>query len=394
MKYKYLEYLRASAAIAVFIGHIIGKLPRFQEKQFSFLHFACWGAEAVIVFFLLSGVVINHVAKKYKQNTQVFLKNRAIRILPIYYTCVFLALGIDFLVKCHPILLKDFLGTIFFVATLQEIITHPMETISTVWSLSFEVFFYIVFSFTIGKNQKKALLLWTIVAIISVFLFYTSISETILLHLILMLSFSSLWLFGYFIYEYKDQFKTNFSTSIFAFSIIPLINRLQISPYYYDIIIYLLTAFVCVPIFIFALNCGQNPLENQKYQFRLTHLVYIPIYLVASFISLKYSKSLLINRIMYLSVPLISLILLNKKIEKFIKLILKGCEKFMLFFASISYAFYLIHMPIIYLFVKLMPSYLLLSIICIVFFSVLISYFLEFVLQKKIYRYFTKKKSI
>jgi len=390
LKYKYLEYIRATAALVVFIGHIIGKLPDLQKKQFTFLHFVCWGAEAVIVFFLLSGVVINHVTKKYTQNTRVFLKDRAVRILPIYYTCVIIALAIDFFAKCHPIYLRDFLGTIFFVATLQEIISHPMETLSVVWSLSFEVFFYILFSLTIGKYQRKILTIWTIVSLIAVLLFYTPISESIIAYLILMFSFSSLWLFGYYIYEYKHRFKTNFATSIFALSMIPLINRLQLSPFYYDITIYLVTGLLCLPIFIFALHCGEQTLENQKYQFRLTHFVYIPIYIIASFISLKYSKSLLINRILYMSVPLISLILLNDKIDYFIKQILKGFEKFMLFFASISYAFYLIHMPIIYLFAKLMPSYLLLKIICIIFFSVIISYFLEHIFQKKISQFFRK----
>ena len=205
--------------------------------------------------------------------------------------------------------------------------------------------------------------------------------------LILMLSFSSLWLAGYFIYEFKYLFQTNFSTSVFAFSMIPLINRLQISPNYYDVVTYLVTALVCVPIFIFALNSG-NPISSSQKRIKLSHWHYLPVYIIAAFLSLRYSRSLLISRAIYLSIPFLSLILLNSQVELLVKKILRSWERVMLFVASISYALYLTHMPIIFLFGRLMPTVVIPSIILIIILVFSISTFLEHVFQKKVSQFF------
>ena len=390
MKYKYLEYLRACAALAVFVNHIVGKLPYLvQHKSVALQSIGAWGTEAVIVFFLLSGVVINHTVKKYSQNTSTFLKKRALRIMPIYYACILMAIGIDYVTNYHLNSTNNYLGSFFFVATLHGLLTQPLATIAVSWSLSFEMFFYFVFSFTIGNYQRKLLLAWSVLALVSVYFYYVPITNNILAYLVLMFSFSSLWLCGYFIYEYRQRIKTNFATAVFAFSMIPLINRLQISPMFYDIVIYLVTALVCLPIFIFALNSGQ-PSQTQTKTLNLTHWHYLPIYLLAACLSLMYSKSLMISRIIYMSIPVISLVLLNCKIESAIKQMLRSWEKVMLFVASISYALYLTHMPIIFLFGRLMPSVLFLNIILIIIVAFSVSTFLEHTFQKKVTQFFKR----
>ena len=390
MKYKYLEYIRAFAALAVFINHIVGKLPYLEKHKSAALHsIGAWGTEAVIIFFLLSGVVINHTVKKYSQDTATFIKKRAIRILPIYCICVLFAIGVDYITNFHSNTNSNYIGTFFFVDTLQGFLTQPLSTIAATWSLSFEVFFYIVYALTIGKNQTKWLGIWITLSIVAVYLYYSSIPNKIVNYFVLMLSFSTLWLCGYYIYEFRYSIKTNFSTSIFAFSMIPLINRLQISPYYYDIVIYLVTAFVCVPIFVFALNCGEQTTSTQK-KITLNHWHYLPVYLLGAFLSLNYSKSLLISRVIYLFIPILSLILINNKIEFIIKQLLRRWEKVMLFIASISYALYLIHMPIIFLLGRLMPNVYIPNIILIVIVAFSISILLEHFFQKKVNQFFKK----
>ena len=390
MKYKYLEYLRACAALAVFVNHIIGKLPYLEQHKGAALQsIGAWGTEAVIIFFLLSGVVINHTVKKNAQNTSTFLKKRAIRILPIYYTCILLSIGIDVITHFHSNNTSNYIGTFFFVATLHRLLTTPLATIAVAWSLSFEVFFYIVYSLTIGKNQAKWLLGWIVLSMVAVYFYYVPISSIIVSYFVLMLSFSTLWLFGYFIYEFKHLFKTNFSTAVFAFSMIPLINRLQLSSNYYDIVTYLATAIVCAPIFIFSLNCGNKSTSSQK-EINLTHWHYLPVYLIAAYLSMRYSRSLLISRILYLSIPLLSLILLNSKVEVFIKKILRSGERVMLFIASISYALYLIHMPIVFLFGRLMPDVVIPNIILIVIVATSLSILLEHYFQKRVIQFFKK----
>lgn len=389
MKYKYLEYLRALAAMAVFINHIVSKIPYLKEHKSVLLQsIAAWGTEGVIIFFLLSGVVINHTSKKYSQSRVTFLKKRAIRIMPIYYTCFFLAISVDFVTNYQLNTISNYIGSLLFVATFQGLLTSPIATFGVIWSLSFEAFFYVTFALTIGKNQTKLLQYWIAVAILSGVLYYVTIKSTFISYLVLMFAYSLIWLCGYFIYEYKDRINTNFVTAVFGFSMIPLINRLQISPVYYDIVTYVITALVCVPIFILALKNGQ--ISHDKSYINLNFWHYLPVYLLAAFLSLTYSKSLLISRIVYLSFPLFSLFLNNNKVEVFLKQIIKRCEKVMLFLASISYALYLVHVPVILLFVRLMPSSLWLNIFLILVTCFLVSYFLEHIFQKKVNKYFKK----
>ena len=170
---------------------------------------------------------------------------------------------------------------------------------------------------------------------------------------------------------------------------IPLINRLQLSSNYYDIVTYLATAIVCAPIFIFSLNCGNKSTSSQK-EINLTHWHYLPVYLIAAYLSMRYSRSLLISRILYLSIPLLSLILLNSKVEVFIKKILRSGERVMLFIASISYALYLIHMPIVFLFGRLMPDVVIPNIILIVIVATSLSILLEHYFQKRVIQFFKK----
>ena len=248
MKFKYIEFIRAFAAIIVLIGHIACDVPYLVQNKFLYLQMiAAWGPQAVVIFFVLSGVVINHTSKTYSNQTRSgFLKKRAIRIFPIYYFALVSVLIFDFATQFQLQGIKNYIGSFFFLATLEGYITGVPTTISTVWSLSFEVFFYIIFSFTIGNNQKKIMYIWSILSIICIICSYYRISDVGLIkHFILMFSLSAIWLVGYYIYEYKDKLKSNLVTSIFSFSMIPLVSRLNISSNVHDPIIFLLISVLC-----------------------------------------------------------------------------------------------------------------------------------------------------
>ena len=87
---------------------------------------------------------------------------------------------------------------------------------------------------------------------------------------------------------------------------------------------------------------------------------------------------------------MLSLILLNSKVEVFIKKILRSGERVMLFIASISYALYLIHMPIVFLFGRLMPDVVIPNIILIVIVATSLSILLEHYFQKRVIQFFKK----
>ena len=391
MKFKYLEYIRAIAALIVFIGHLACDLPFLVQNKYLYLQMvASWGPQAVVVFFMLSGIVINHTSSFYKNQTRKdFIKKRAIRILPVYYCSLLFMLFVDAITHYTGTGVKNYIGSFLMVATLQGVFTGVPNTISTVWSLSFEVFFYLIFSLTIGKHHKNILIIWVFLSFICVVVSYFYTPQVLLLHyLTLMLTYSSIWLVGYYIYEFRKNLKTNFFTAMFACSIVPLISRLSISNNFHDPIIFLLTSILCAPLFVLTLSSQTiNQIEEER-NYKIYYFYFIPIYLIGAFILFHFSKSLFISKMLYLIAPIATLLFLSPTIKKmFLNLFVK-LENFLLFIASISYAFYLIHLPIICLFGRLMPHQFILSVILIIITTFLLSTFLERYLQKKIKLFF------
>lgn len=78
----YLDLTRFVAALTVFLGHVSG-----QRLTGGFLwQFGPFMAEAVAIFFVLSGFVIGYVADSKENTPSVFAINRAARCGPIFIT--------------------------------------------------------------------------------------------------------------------------------------------------------------------------------------------------------------------------------------------------------------------------------------------------------------------
>ena len=383
MKFKFLEALRGVAAFLVFINHIQGNLPWFDNHKNLFVRsFSAWGSESVIVFFILSGVVIHHVSVKSNDSPLLFLKKRAVRLLPIYYVAFLLVECVYYVVTHKFDSTESLICSSLFLATLQGLFSRPLAFNPVIWSLSFELFFYLFFSFSIGKHQKIFLRIWFVCSLLAVFLSYFRSGNVIFDYLVLMFSFSCLWLMGYFIYGWRDLIKVNFPLAVFSASMVPCLSRLQISPNYFDPTIYLISTFLWLPFFVLALR-SQVADKNTK-SLNLNHLFYIPFYLALSFVSFKFSKSLGITKLVYNILPLLALFLLIRPFELIVKTILVKCISFFTFIGTISYALYLLHTPFVHLFGHFFPDNLIIDLIGIVICSFSLSIFLEFFIQKRI----------
>ena len=71
---KQIQYLRGIASILVVFAHF---------KGVPFISSIC-GAIGVDIFFIISGYIMNLIIPKYSNNTLLFIKNRIIRIFPLY----------------------------------------------------------------------------------------------------------------------------------------------------------------------------------------------------------------------------------------------------------------------------------------------------------------------
>ncbi|QDA58917.1 acyltransferase family protein [Hymenobacter jejuensis] len=138
-----LEALRGFAAVIVVWFHVILHKnlldPAFQPS--GIWAYLPPGHQAVLVFFLLSGYVIELSTKQValtSASIPEYLKKRLVRIYPIYALSMLLTL----LVAVH----HYSFSTITNHFTLTQILFSPLiEENNPVWSLHYEVLFYLLF---------------------------------------------------------------------------------------------------------------------------------------------------------------------------------------------------------------------------------------------------------
>ncbi|NGM89529.1 acyltransferase, partial [Parapusillimonas sp. SGNA-6] len=125
-------------------------LSYFQGNHYPFLDFfASLGKYGVDFFFILSGFIINYSnSSKSDNHTVKFIKNRIIRIyvpyLPIGITLYFLYLVLPSLSQ-NP---RDISWITSFT-----LFPHGSPALAVAWTLSFEMFFYLIYSLCI-VNKK------------------------------------------------------------------------------------------------------------------------------------------------------------------------------------------------------------------------------------------------
>src|ERR1700733_13505016 len=90
MKKVYLELVRGAAAILVLITHLTMLHPKLQSPGLNII--ANWGTESVMIFFILSGIVINISQTRIGRSGGAFIGNRLLRLYPQFLVGLFLGL--------------------------------------------------------------------------------------------------------------------------------------------------------------------------------------------------------------------------------------------------------------------------------------------------------------
>jgi len=387
MKKLYLEFIRGAAALIVLVYHCVEMHPTNGRPKHFYL--SNWGTDAVMIFFILSGVVINMSQSRNPKSTQAFLGNRLLRLYP--QLIAGLLLGLSVLLATSTVMPSalEIAGNFLMLSALKGYMNYIVPCLPSngpIWSLSFEMFFYIVFSLAIGKYQKKAILAWFIISLLILPLYYSGISKGSWGHIFAVIAFSSIWITGYYIYEYRNYFYADKYTALFSAGALPLISRMHLSTIYYDPIKYLLFAIFAIPFFRY---CLQIPRGGKK-----INLYYLAIpYLLIVYTIFNQPYLTFISFVLYSILPLAlmatCLILgLLKLKEKTISFINNSGS----FLGRYSYSLYLSHYPIFFLCAAYFHSvlvYVLVSLPCIF----LIAYCLEAWLQPSIVATVNKLKN-
>jgi exopolysaccharide production protein ExoZ len=173
MTFRGIQALRGFAAAAVVVFHATLSWWRIAAGRVSDRPPEFWttGAAGVDVFFVISGFVMAISTFGKEDQPQIarrFLERRAIRLLPMYWimTAVF-ALELLWL-RGHPLwathgevyarlTTKFFLGSLSLVPFYHDGYTEPLVAVG--WTLSYEVFFYLLFALALRLHIRPIRLL-------------------------------------------------------------------------------------------------------------------------------------------------------------------------------------------------------------------------------------------
>lgn len=150
-----LNGLRAIAAVAVVYSHVNLNLNKFGFQQGKALDLASFG---VTIFFTLSGFLITYLLFREERKTgTIGIKNfyvrRVLRIWPLYYLFIALALLYDFLLDSH-VHSAGLSYYIFFAPNVPFVVGPMIPLISHYWSLGVEEQFYAFWPWIIKKIAR------------------------------------------------------------------------------------------------------------------------------------------------------------------------------------------------------------------------------------------------
>lgn len=173
----WLDAIRALAAFAVLFGHMAH--IRFTGGDYYFLRDWNIASDAVVVFFVISGLVIAFAAER-DGDLKTYSYNRATRIFTVIVpalilTVLFDAIGTRITMDAYPLGYYQHLSWSEFLfrgLTLTPQWLGVMEPVrlgsnGPIWSLSYEVAYYTIFGFAVFLSGARRLVLIALVAFLA-----------------------------------------------------------------------------------------------------------------------------------------------------------------------------------------------------------------------------------
>jgi peptidoglycan/LPS O-acetylase OafA/YrhL len=161
-----LNGLRFIAAFLVIINHIeVAKLFCGYDNYMQYPFFTSIGSLSVTLFFVLSGFLITYLLLDEKENTRnintgKFYLKRALRIWPVYFLTIILALTVFnsdiFHCKAMPegMVTPGFILFLFILPNIAAIVFPSVFFLNHIWSIGIEEQFYLIWPWVIRFTKK------------------------------------------------------------------------------------------------------------------------------------------------------------------------------------------------------------------------------------------------
>ncbi|MES2110169.1 MAG: acyltransferase family protein [Bacteroidota bacterium] len=369
MKKIYLEFFRGVATIFIIGWHMAFLAPTGHPTHLT----AYWGTDALIIFFMLSGLVINLSESRRPKTFKEFIGNRFGRIYPQFVAGLLLAFLALYITRSAFPSVKDTIGNFLMVSTMKDYMGYISTSIQSnlpVWSLSFEMAFYVLFAFTIGRRQSKIIFGWLLLSLAAIPLFFIHTQKDALTHIIAIFAFSATWLIGYYVFKYHSKFYIEKYAVLFSLGILPLISRMQFSSNFYDPLKYFIFAIFAAP---FLRYCLQLPPSGKK--IKMIYLVPVHVALVICALTIRYMP--LKNTLTYSTLPYLYmgvLYLVEKlNLKERLKVFMRDAGAIT---GKYSYSLYISHYTVVFTLSKLVHQVWLYALLCLPLIAVL-AYMLE-----------------
>ena len=141
-----IQMLRALAAVAVILHHAY---PHYEAMGGSLSIVGAvsqWGFLGVDIFFVISGFIMAYTTfnkERTFDNAKTFLKHRLFRIYLGYWPFFLIMLFALYLTDLQKLESLDIVGSLFLLNSNMFQLVLPIS-----WSLSYELYFYVLFVFT------------------------------------------------------------------------------------------------------------------------------------------------------------------------------------------------------------------------------------------------------
>lgn len=379
-----MDILRGLACLIVWLSHIRVATDYFTDAKYNFLQsFMAWGREAVVIFFVLSGIVINLASQNRTDRLQYF-KKRFLRIYPIFFVVLVICYSADHFIFQNPVNASYIIGNIFLLGMWPRFIVPTLPFDAASWSIACEAFFYLVFGLFYTTNRRRAVWIWFALSIVSIiFRLFNDYHMGVIYQFAILMNNSFLWLLGYLIYEYRDRLYAGAQVAACGTLMIPMLTRLNTLPVGFRQTSYYIEGLYLIPLFVLVLrryNINKTPAK----EFTIRHIYILPIYLLNLWLLWQYSDSLRVSKLLYSGIPLLSPALYIGFVKGFFKWLYAKLKQSILFFADISYPLYLLHMPTMYFVYHYLPNQKLIGMVLIVIIAISVSYLFEVYLFRKL----------